>query len=402
MSFEFRTVRDRDEFARALYAIGQYFAGPPKDDMIDRWLVTCGLERMHAAFDGEEVVGGAGAFTFDMSVPGGSLPCAGVTVVGVYPTHRRRGALRGMMDAQLADVHARGEPLAALWASEETIYGRYGYGLAAWAGEATIPSSAAAFAQPIERRGSTRFVTPEEAKTLLPPIWEELGRQRPGVFARTSDWWDLRVMRMPPEQEGAPKRIVVLEIDGRVEAYAMFRLHFAHADGAFTSRTEVIEAIGVTPQATAEIWRFLLDIDWAKTIEASFLPLDHPLFLLLANPRQMKLRVGDTLWMRLVDVGAALSGRAYAGEGSVVFEVRDATCPWNEGRWKLEGGTASRTDDAADLACDVDALGSTYLGAVSFAQLRESFRVQELSEGAVARADALFSWHPLPWCPEIF
>jgi predicted acetyltransferase len=402
MSFEFRSVRDRDEFARAFYAIGQYFGPPAKDDMLDRWFQYHELERMHAAFDGKEIVGGAGAFTFELSVPGGSLPCAGVTVVGVYPTHRRRGALRGMMDAQLADIHDRGEPIAALWASEETIYGRFGYGLAGWAGDAAIPSSAAAFAQPLERKGSARFVTFDEALKLFPPVWEELARQRPGVFSRSKSWWELRALRMAPEHESAPKRFVVVEIDGRIEAYAIFRLHFAHEDGAFTSKTEVLEAIGVTPQASAEIWRFLLDIDWAKTTTVSHLPLDHPLFLLLANPRLMRLRVSDTLWIRLVDVGAALSGRAYAGAESIVFEVADATCPWNEGRWKLEGGKASRTDEPAELALDVDVLGSAYLGAVSFAELREAMRVEELVEGAVGRADAIFQWHPLPWCPEIF
>ena len=160
MSFEIRPVRDKDEFARAFYAIGQYFGAPPKEDMIDRWLQYFELARMHAGFDGKEIVGGAGAFTFDLSVPGGSLPCAGVTVVGVYPTHRRRGILRGMMDAQLADVHERGEPIGALWASEETIYGRFGYGLAAWAGDAEIPRAGADFAQPLERKGISTLPEP--------------------------------------------------------------------------------------------------------------------------------------------------------------------------------------------------------------------------------------------------
>jgi predicted acetyltransferase len=108
------------------------------------------------------------------------------------------------------------------------------------------------------------------------------------------------------------------------------------------------------------------------------------------------------LWVRLVDVGAALPGRAYAKDDRLVFEVRDAVCPWNEGRWVLEGGEASRTEDAADIALDVGALGAAYLGAVSFAQLRDGLRLEVLSDGAVERADAVFGWHPLPWCPEIF
>jgi predicted acetyltransferase len=164
----------------------------------------------------------------------------------------------------------------------------------------------------------------------------------------------------------------------------------------------VYEAIGTTPQATAEIWRFLLDIDWYATLECSLLPVDHALFTLLATPRRLRYRMIDSLWMRLVDVGTALSGRAYAGDGAIVLDVRDAVCPWNEGRWKLEGGVAARTDAAADLALDASALGSVYLGAVSFAQLRDGLRLEELSEGAVQRADAIFEWRPLPWCPEIF
>jgi predicted acetyltransferase len=400
--FEVRPCRDRDELAKAFYGIGQYFGRFPQEDMLDRWTQLIEMERMHAAFDGGEIVGGAGAYTYDFSVPGGSLPCAGVTVVGVYPTHRRRGVLRSMMDAQLRDVHERGEPIAALWASEETIYGRFGYGLAAWCGEMKLPREWSAFAKPLERRGQVRFVTPEEAKELFPPVWEELRRQRPGVFARTPAWWEVRNLRLPPEQEANPKRFVVLELDGAVAGYAIYRTHLEFEGFVSSGRTEVIEAVATTPQATAELWRYLCDIDWSATITCGLLPLDHPLRLLLANPRRLSFRTGDSLWIRLVDAGAALSGRKYAGEGRIVFDVRDAVCPWNEGRWALENGRAERTEDAADIALDVDALGSAYLGAVSFAELRDALRLEELQPGAVESADALFAWSPLPWCPEIF
>src|SRR5690349_95177 len=160
--FEVRPVRDDEEFGSAFYAIGQYFGAPLDQERIDRFRRILELERMHAAFDGEQVVGGAGAYTYDFTVPGGSLPCGGVTVVGVYPAHRRRGALRAMMDAQLRDIHERGEPIAALWASEETIYGRFGYGIASWACEMTLQRAWSAFARPLERRGQVRFVSPEE------------------------------------------------------------------------------------------------------------------------------------------------------------------------------------------------------------------------------------------------
>jgi predicted acetyltransferase len=163
-----------------------------------------------------------------------------------------------------------------------------------------------------------------------------------------------------------------------------------------------IEVIAATPEATVSLWRFLLDIDWTKAVTTWLLPVDHPLFLLLARPNQARLRLGDGLWARLVDVGAALSARTYAGDGTVVLDVRDEVCPWNEGRWRIEGGEASRTDDAADLALDVADLGSVYLGGFSFRELGRAGRVEELVQGAIDRADSIFRTDVAPWCPEIF
>jgi len=402
MAFEVRPCRDRDELVRAHYAIGSYFGAPIDEERIERVLQLLELDRLHAAFDGGGVVGGAGAFSFDLTVPGGALPCAGVTLVGVYPTHRRRGVLRAMMEAQLADVHERGEPIAALWASEETIYGRFGYGLSSWSGEIELPRVWSAYAQPLERRGQTRFVTAEEAAVAFPPVWDALRRERPGVISRTEAWWRLRQLRIPDEEKANPRRFVALDLDGSTQAYAIYRTSLSFEAGVSTSALDVQEAVGATPQATAEIWRFLLDIDWIETVRARILPLDHPLFLLLATPRRTRFRIGDALWTRLVDVGAALSGRASAGDGAVVFDVQDAVCPWNEGRWRVADGEAARTDAEPDLALDVSALGSAYLGAVSFGELRAAGRLEELRDGAVQRADALFTWRPLPWCPEIF
>ena len=400
--FDVRACTDQDEYGRAVGSIGQYFNPPPSEELLELFTRTLPHERMHAAFEDGQIVGGAGAFPFELSVPGGSLPCAGVTAVGVHPTHRRRGVLRAMMDAQLRDVHERGEPIAALWASEETIYGRFGYGIASWVGELNVPHEWDAFAEPLEASGTTRFVTPEEAHELFPPIYEAVRRERPGMMSRSDAWWESRQLRMPEQEAEAPRRFVVLELDGEPAAYAIYRTHFGFDGGSASSRLVVREALGASPQATAAIWRFLLDVDWMSVVEVPLGPPDHPLFLLLAAPRRARYRMGDGLWVRLVDVPAALSGRTY-GEGEpLVLEVRDAVCEWNDGRWKLEGGECSRTDEAPDLALDVSALGSAYLGAVPFAQLREALRVEELREGAIARADGLFARRPLPWCLEIF
>jgi predicted acetyltransferase len=227
-------------------------------------------------------------------------------------------------------------------------------------------------------------------------------RRRPGVFQRTEAWWTQRILRVKDDEKSNPKRLVVLELDGGVQGYAIYKGEIAFDNGVNATTLEVFEAVGTTPQADAELWRFLLDIDWTATIHTSLVPPDHPLFLLLATPRRVRYRMGDGLWARVVDVGAALSGRAYAVDGSVVLEVRDAVCPWNEGRWRVSSDGTARTDDAAEIALDVSALGSAYLGAVSFGELWRAGRVEELVDGAVGRADLLFAWRPQPWCPEIF
>jgi predicted acetyltransferase len=400
--FEVRTCADQDEYTRAIGAIGQYFNPPPSEEFLERWARTLPHERMHAALENGAIVGGTGAFPFELSVPGGSLPCAGVTAVGVQPTHRRRGVLRAMMDTQLRDIHERGEPIAALWASEETIYGRFGYGIAAWAGELKVPHEWDTFAEPLEWSGTTRFVTPEEARELFPPVYDAVRRERPGMTSRNAAWWEERHLRVDDDEKDAPRRFVVLELDGEPQGYAIYRTQFSFEGGSSSSRLVVREALGSTPRAMAAIWRFLLDVDWMGSVETSLAPPDHPLFLLLATPRRARYRMGDGLWLRVVDVPAALSGRTYGDSAPLVLEVRDAVCEWNDGHWRLDGGRCERTDEEPDLALDVSTLGSAYLGAVSFAQLREALRVEELRRGAVARADALFAWRPLPWCLEIF
>jgi predicted acetyltransferase len=404
MAFEVRPVADNEEYKDAIHAIGQYFGMQLNDEQVERFLRVLPLDRTHAGWDDSRIVGGAGAFSFDLSIPGGSLPTAGISVVGVSPTHRRRGVLRAMMRAQLDDVHARGEALAALWASEETIYGRFGYGVAAWVGQVWIPREYSAFVTRFEPVGRVRFVDSDEAFELLPPIWGAVREERTGMYVRSDDWWRDRVIRDPEERrEGAgPKRFIVHETDGRPTAYAIYRHKPGWEAGSSTGVVQVVEAMGATPEGTREVWRYLLDIDWAATIEASLLPPDHPLFLLLAAPRRAKYRMGDGLWLRLVDVGAALAARRYRDGEPVVFEVRDAFCDWNEGRWKVGDGAAQPTDEAADLRLDADALGSAYLGGITFAELRNAFRVEEVTAGGVARADDLFRTDLHPWCPEIF
>jgi predicted acetyltransferase len=402
----FRVVpcRDLEEFSAAVLAIGQYFGMEATEERIARFSRILPVERMLAAREGGETVGGAGSIPFELSVPGASVPTAGVTVVGTYPTHRRRGVLRSLMRALLDDAHARGEPLAALWASEETIYGRYGFGIAGFAGEIRLRREHAALATPFEPEGRVRIVEPEEAARLFARVYERVRRVTPGVPTRSRDWWELRTLRdaLETRDGGGPKRLVALERDRSIEGYAIYRHKPKWEDGASEAELVVLEALALDGRPTAELWRYLLAIDWYATLTFHLMPPDHPLFLLLATPRRMRYRMGDSLWVRLVEVGEALSRRRYAADGTLVLDVVDPFCPWNEGRWRIADGVARRTRAVGQLRCDVSSLGSAYLGGVTFSQLVRSGRVEELRRGAAARADAMFASDRHPWSPEIF
>jgi predicted acetyltransferase len=404
LSIDVRRCGDVAEFERAFMQIAQYFGADGVGEWVERFTRVMPVERMLAAWDGGEVVGGTGSLPIRLAVPGGSVACAGTTVVGVAPTHRRRGVLRSMMRAHLDDARERGEPIATLWSSEEGIYGHFGYGRAAFAGEVAIPHEYAAFAAPLEPAGQLRLVGPDEAREAAPRLWEELARRRPGMILRSPAWWEHRTLADPPDRrEGAgPKRFALLEQDGKPAGYAIYRHQFGFEGGSSASKLVVVEAIAAEPDAMAAVWRFLLDVDWVATITASLVPPDHPLFFLLAQPRRMRYRMGDGLWIRLVDVGAALAGRTYPEDGELVLDVRDEVCPWNERRWRLAGGTAEPTDAAADLSLGVTALGAVYLGGVSVAALVQGGQVEERKPGAIERADRILRHGLHPWCPEIF
>lgn len=390
-----------DEVLAGIAPVSHYFGSRPTEETGARFARVLRPERMHVAEEGSVIVGGASAFEFQLTVPGAIVPAAGVTIVGVLPTHRRRGVLTKLMRAQLDDVHERGETLACLWSSEAPIYGRFGYGMAALCGEIDIERVYAGFRGPPEHGGTFRLLGLEEALEAIPPVYARVAAETPGMFARPREWWEARVLADPVERrDGAGEMArVVLERAGEAIAYGLYRLKMEWADGSSTGQIQVVEAMGLSPEATAGIWRHLLDIDWMERLQAWLLPVDHPLFLLLEQPRRMRFRIGDSLWVRLVDVGAALAARRHRGEEDVVLQVEDAFCPWNEGRYRLDG---SKTAAAADLSLDVSDLASVYLGGFAFGQLLRARRVEELREGAVARADAALRPDRAPWCPEIF
>jgi predicted acetyltransferase len=403
MSIRIRPLRD-GELRAWTRAVETAFGEESRDDAFAAYQRVAEPDRILAAVDGDDVVGGGGSFTYRLTVPGGEVAAAGVTAVGILPTHRRQGGLTQLMRAQLDDVARRGEPVAILWASEGSIYQRFGYGLASLEARIEISRANSTFRLPARPEGTSRLVSREVAAEAFPPIYEALRGQTAGFFDRSSTWWDVEVLDDPEyHRRGAgPKRYVLYEADGQVEGYLIFRI-----SGDWEKRAlEVRELMATSPRALRELWRFCFGHDLIALIRAGRLPVDHPLLLLAAEPRLLGLNVGDALWLRILDVAGALSARGYATADRLVMEISDAFRPESAGRWILdttgERPRVERTEDPAEIALDITDLACLYLGAFSAGELARAGRTQELVEGAQRRADALFHTDRKPWCPQVF
>lgn len=406
MVIEIRTITpdEKGSFAATLEAA---FGIEHDEGENERWQQSMELDRCFAAFDDDNMVATSGAFSFRMSVPGGEAPVAGVTMIGVLPTHRRRGILTKMMRRLTDQAHERGEPVAALWASEEVIYQRFGYGLATMHSWTSIERERARFRGDPEPLGRTRLMDMDEALKTCPGIYERVRRTTPGMMARSEDWWERHTLYDSPRQRQDGMLFRVLwENDGAGEAYAFYRSKNDWTDGVPSGTLTVGELVATSPVATREVWRFLFGVDLMKRVKGEFQRADHPLLLMLEEPRRLRAHFSDALWLRLVDVQQALAARSYATEGSITFEVSDSFCHWNNGCWRLDagGGGAGVTavPGGADIKLSAADLASAYLGTFTFAQLARAGRVEELTADALARADALFRTDIAPWCPEIF
>jgi predicted acetyltransferase len=376
-------------------------------------------ERSLAAFDsgvpaGGGLVGTTGVYSFQMAVPGAVLPVAGVTAVSVLPTHRRRGILRSLMTRQITDIAARGdEPIAALWASETPLYGRYGYGRASshaffrfGRGEGALSALA-----PADPDLTLRLAEPGEVAADLAKVYETVLPGQPGFFSRNEDWWE-RVLDDPAEERhGASPLRCLLAADGAgLRGYALYRSTPNWEEGTVLPDgvIDVWELVAADPAASAALWRDLLSRDLVGTMTADLRPVDDPLLYQLYDSRRARVRLVDDLWVRVIDLPGALASRAYAAPVDVVLEVTDALLPANAGRWRLRssgvGGTADcvRTDDAADIALDVRELGAAYLGGTRLAALAAAGLVSESRPGAVGRLSTAMGWDPAPWCPRVF
>jgi predicted acetyltransferase len=408
-----------DEFP-AFCAVAEhaFHASAPSEPSRQHEFATFEADRSLAAFDQAIMIATASAYSFRMTVPGAVAAVAGVTAVCVLPSHRRRGILSGLMRRQLADIRDRGEAIAALFASESGIYGRYGYGAASaqlrftiLRGEARMTASGAR-ANPGQVAADLRLRITDAPlpRAELASVYDAVQPGRPGMYARDDRWWE--ALLADPEharRDSTPLRCLIAEDDAGPRGYALYSVEPGWGDDGIPAAVLTVrELIGADPAAYAALWSDLLTRDLVGEVRARMRPVDDPLLQLLADRRRTRAQLTDGLWVRLVDVPGALSQRRYACPVDLVIEVADDLVDGNAGRWRLQaGGPASparceRTNAAADIALPVQALGATYLGGTRLGELAGAGLATELRPGALAGFSAALSWDPAPWCPTIF
>jgi len=410
MAFEIRPIVE-DEFSAFLNVNNSAFGlrTSPENLASARKLIE--FDRTLAVFDESEIVGTAGVYSCDLTLPGmDTVPVAGVSWVGVLPTHRRRGILRKMMTQQLSDIHGRGEAIAVLTASEGSIYGRFGYGLATSYADYRIDRVHARLREsPYDAAGRVRLVEQEEAARFLPALYDRARRGRVGAITRNEGWWSAFLSSPPVTTDGLETRFIAAYEDakGDIDGAVVYRINRRWENGLALGDLSIRELIAATPTAYRRLWQYCLDIDLTALVQASARPLDEALRYMLADPRRLHVtHVGDDLWLRLLDIERALALRGYAMQGQLTMRVHDSFIPELSGFYALEvkedGAVCQRgsgaEDGVGDLEMDVDALGAAYLGGVSFTTLHQSGRVVEHRPGAVALADKLFSVASAPYC----
>ncbi|MEU1310627.1 GNAT family N-acetyltransferase [Streptomyces cinnamoneus] len=404
---EIRPTTDKDlgVFVDTLHAAFGLFPETPAEGGGGLWWSALETERNLLAMTADgRPVGTAGAYSFELTLPGETLvPVSGVSFVGVLPSHRRQGVLRAMMRHQLADLRARGEFLSVLLASEALIYGRFGYGPATYGQRLTVPRHQAAFALPRARgtagapatgsdTGSVELLRRAECGEILEEVYDRYRRAQPGALSRPHRWWSLGAGR--PPVSAAPRYVAVhRDADGAPDGYASYSVE----SGTLT----VDETIATDDAVSAALDRFVLGHDLVTQVVFKNLPPGHPLRWQLADFRAGQVSDDDWLWVRLLDVPRALTARGWFTDGELVLDVDDPFLG-EHGRYLLtvRDGKAEcvPTDREPDLSLDVSDLGSVYLGGTAPSTLVRAGHIRAHRPGAATLADALFRAERPPHC----
>ena len=390
---EIRTITDGEVDAYRKSLLETFGVDSEQDPTgTERFLALVDRARAWAAFDGSVIAATAATFDLEIGIPGGTLPIAGLTMVTVRPTHRRRGILRELMQRHLDDARHRGYAVSGLWASEATIYGRFGYGVASEHDSISIKEAHTLSFAPRDF-DELEWIEEARAREVLPDLYARATRDRPGAVRRSAAWWQHRRFTETPwaRDGGSLRRHVLAKRGDTLTGYIAYRQRSSGLSGS----TEIIELHAIDARAEATLWRFVCSFDLFHEITWSYAPIDVALPLMIDDGRRVKRTRGDNLWLAILDVPAALRARRYAADGVLRF-----TCEGTTYELVVEGGHAqcTQTSRAGDFDIERRALGSLYLGHFAASHLARA----NLVRGDFAKADRVFAWPIAPWCPEVF
>ncbi|GAA2295919.1 GNAT family N-acetyltransferase [Streptomyces kunmingensis] len=392
-SVQIRELPESDIERALALAYLAFHESPPEERRGHHRETLAGLLRI-GAYDGEELVGFAAAHPFTVSVPGGGeLSCPGLTFVSVAPTHRRRGVLSGMVSELFARCARQGAPLVALWASEASIYGRFGFGPGGYGASVEIDSRRPLALRLAPDPRPLRLVDPADAPALLGPYFEQTRAHRAGRPARTEAWWreEWLVEKDEDDDDLSPPRIVAL--GDPLAGYAIYRTKSGDEEARTPGVVRVDELEADGPEAAAALWSYLTAIDLTGKVTSWGRPVDDPLPLIAADPDQVRVTSSfPAQWVRLVDVRAALEARTWAAPVDVVLAIRDERVPANAGRYRLiaspDGFSYAPTGDDPDLSLEARDLATVYMGATSVRAMVRAGLVAEHKQDAASMLDA--------------
>lgn len=382
-------------------AAGVPFSFSVDDDELARIIASFEPGRYFVPVEQGKVVGSSGSVYYEVTVPGGArLATAGVTFVTVLPSHRRRGILRKLMRRIIDGAHERGEALAALTASEATIYGRFGFGQAVPMVDWRLDSTRAQWRTETPQ-GRIDLVTRDEARAVLPPLHER-ACDRHGMFSRSPFLWDHYELEDEAWMRNghSERRIAVYTGEAGAEGYLFFRTKL---DGR--GRVRVTEMHASTTDAYRALVGFAADIDLTQRVRFFRRPTDEPMRWLLVDSRAVRMTEGEYMWFSLVDLAAALEARTYEADGRLVLDVTDPFCPWNEGRWRLEidagRATCSPTDAEPDVRLAASEVAALFMGGRQALPMAAARRI-DATKDVARRMDAMFRTPLPPWSLEYF
>lgn len=398
MPFDVRPITP-DELDTMLTVDRRGFGGAEQPEGISRAWVEAEIDRTRCVFDGDEMVGCSRGYSFELTVPGGArVPVSAISAVAVQPTHRRRGVLSQMIPALHADARDRGEPAAILTASEGAIYGRFGYGITTWRLGITAERGGARFVAPNADRGRMRLVERDEAEKVIPGVYERT-RHRAGAVSRPDFWWPSVFWGLTHGPDKAFFVAVHEDASGDADGYVAYEISGEWNRGLPDRRLLVWDLQSTSPATHAALWEYVFGVDLVGTIASVNSAIDDPLRLLVADARRIRVDfVNDGLWLCPLDIRALLGSRRYTVAGSITFEIR--TAGGDRVVVALDGGpegaNASSTTESPHLMCDASTLGACFLGGTTWTTMAAAGRVEEHGNGALARADAMFSTTPAP------